>query len=248
MLFLYRYTTVIYGYRQKEVKFIMQLFQWGPAGCLGNFTYLLLGEQEAYIIDPIDDSDFWQTIDKIAEKDLALFLTNTHSHRDHIEYNEKFLRHFPQATYLDHHNFLNGTLLSSTDNMSLQVWNLPGHTYDHVGFFVQGECNIAILGDTLFHGGVGNCRSGNVGQLYQTIQFLKKHLSNNTKLYFAHNYLEINLNFIQEYSLANISEVHKNIQQHYWVSTWADELKYNPFLQDISRERFAELRALRDQF
>lgn len=148
----------------------------------------------------------------------------------------------------------------------------PGHTPGH-GVFVYHDAaghndDFAICGDTLFNGGVGNVRSGNVDELYETVAKLQMALPEKCFIYNGHDYITTNLKFVKHHfpacSAANewLSKVESQDNDSRSIQSLATERSYNPFLNltadwltahpeftELSpKERFVKLRGMRDQW
>ena len=147
----------------------MKIWQWGPMGYLKNFGYAIELGHRVYLIDPIsmENSLFRDDIERFISQDKKIYLTNTHSHQDHCDNNQELLNHYPEILFLDHFKLQDQAILYRTSESYIQVYSMPGHITDHCIFIamVNNESHSAILGDTIFHGGVGNCRSGDAPQL-----------------------------------------------------------------------------------
>ena len=70
---------------------------------------------------------------------------------------------------------------------------LPGHTRDHVGFYIPSE-KVVFVGDTLFSIGCGRVFDGTVEALFESLQKLAQ-LPGDTEVYCAHEYTLANLRF-----------------------------------------------------
>lgn len=165
------------------------------------------------------------------------------------------------------------------DNQAVKIglgevrhWLTPGHTPGH-GVFIrqdaeQPETDFIICADTLFNAGIGNTRSGNVEELYETIERLQGQLSDSTRLFPGHDYIETNLNFTlhhfpeAETARKVLDSVSQQTPDTRSIMRLADERQYNPFLcldadwlsgqddfAELSRkQRFLEIRSRRDQW
>jgi glyoxylase-like metal-dependent hydrolase (beta-lactamase superfamily II) len=233
---------------------LIDLLQFGPSGVLGNFAYTLAWDDKLVIIDPIspDFEAFDQYIAEAVEHGDRVYLTNTHGHQDHVGHNDRLLELYPKIQYLDYREFREGELSLEGENTPISVVFTPGHYPDHISFCVsEQEQQAWILGDTLFHGGVGNCRSGSAKILYESVQNLKKLIDDDAYLFFSHNYAKTNLAFIQSLGVSVPEEITlllKDCEHDYITTRFRDELLYNPFLQCESEQEFVLMREKRDQF
>jgi hydroxyacylglutathione hydrolase len=227
---------------------------------LRNYTYLVLKKatREVTIVDPWDAQACLDYL--IPLRVSQIFVVNTHLHHDHIRGNSGLLAAGAMA------------LLPA----EFEAWPLPGHTCEHVVFFLKDQSAHLFCGDTLFQAGVGNCKNGGDPQaLFESIQWLKRNLSPETVLHVGHDYLKKNLQFAQQFELQNpriqqFLDRLKDLQGFELPPhTWAIELDINPFLRlsetgirqelkglDIAdssellndRDVFIKLRSLRDNF
>lgn len=148
----------------------------------------------------------------------------------------------------------------------------PGHTPGHGVFLYQhptdSERDFLVCADTLFNAGVGNTRSGNVNELYQTVNRLKSLLRPQTQLFPGHDYICTNLKFVLNHfpncdpARTTLDTVDEQTPDTRSVMRLSDEYRYNPFLSlqadwieqhdDFAhltqKERFFELRSRRDQW
>ena len=151
----------------------------------------------------------------------------------------------------------------------LQAINTPGHVYNHQCFLVYSKQKpfALISGDALFNAGVGNCKNGgDVNEHYYSIKKLSS-LPDEILIYPSHDYLLNNLKFAQTIEPENPDIQYwiekrqiQDLEQEFIVTTLAIEKKINPFLRLNSeavckmfpglneKERFIELRKLRDQW
>ena len=234
----------------------MKIWQWGPSGSLGNFAYGIETPESVFIIDPIevDEVRFKSDLLSLCESGKNIYLSNTHSHPDHIAHNDSLLDTFAVITYVDHQQFSDGEVVFQSEEDSVTVYKTPGHLVDHVIWVVEsGEKQDLIMGDTLFHGGVGNCHSGSATELFHSIQKIKHICYDYSKLYFAHDYMVDNCGFIEHMKLGIPLEILEILRtrkdtEKYIVTSWKQEMLYNPFLQCEDATCFTKLRALRDQW
>ncbi len=227
---------------------------------LRNYTYLILKKatREVTIIDPWDAEaclDYLRNLES-----SQFFVINTHQHHDHVKGNAGLLAA--------------GAVIQLPDY--LQAQPLPGHTCEHVVFYLKDESEHLFCGDTLFQAGVGNCKNGGDPlALYASIQWLRTHLLLSTLLHVGHDYFKKNLHFAQQFEPDN-SDIqyylsNLKLQEGFEMppNSWAIELKINPFLRlsetalrqglkrldkfesselVSDRDIFIKLRSLRDNF
>ncbi|MEX0798137.1 MAG: hydroxyacylglutathione hydrolase C-terminal domain-containing protein [Bacteriovoracaceae bacterium] len=240
---------------------VLQIYMRNP---LRNFNYIVYSEvnNKAIFIDPLD-------IDKTMPVALAkglepAWLLNTHRHHDHVKDNDKFLK----ATNAVHLQLDDGEKFFLSKREHVEALYTPGHTKDHFCYllYTDGEPHSLISGDTLFNGGVGNCKNGgDVNVLYETIARKIGGLPEHLLVYPGHDYLLNNLQFAQTVEEDNkeareLLEKRKgqDLDNEFVLTTLRKEKEINPFLRleklkskfkdKTSKEIFLELRSLRDQW
>jgi hydroxyacylglutathione hydrolase len=243
----------------------MQILQVYMQNALRNFNYILYAQtsSDALFVDPLN-------IDLTLPHCHSLglrprYLMNTHEHADHIYHNQRLIAQekVEVLKLTDQERFY----LTIEDY--IQAIDTPGHVHDHQCFLVfsQKKPFALISGDALFNAGVGNCKNGgNVEEHYFSIKKLSS-LPDDILIYPSHDYLLNNLKFAQtiEPENAEIQSLIKkrekqDLEREFIVTNLALEKKINPFLRlnsdGVSRmfpaldekERFRELRKLRDQW
>lgn len=151
------------------------------------------------------------------------------------------------------------------------VYEVPGHTLDHIAFFTAGIPPLLFCGDTLFSGGCGRLFEGSPEQMYRSLQTLAS-LPDDTLVFAAHEYTLANLRFAQAADPNNrdvataIAETERarDLDRPTLPSHMAREKRINPFLRcgepdvraaaskhgdtDTDQATFATLRAWKDSF
>lgn len=241
---------------------VIQVFINNP---LRNFNYIIYSEKtkEAIFTDPTDLS---KTLPVAEELGITpKYLINTHRHYDHIADNEKFLQ-MKGTQYLE---LEDGEEFSLSDGEKLIARYTPGHVPEHTCFFLyqQEKLTGIITGDTVFNGGVGNCKmGGNPSELYQTIRDVFVPLDDDIIIYPSHDYFLSNLKFSLSVEPENshtkeyIAKREKqDLDNEFMLTTIGEEKLYNPFFRvfnnslnkhfDLNEEDlFIELRSKRDRW
>lgn len=218
-----------------------------------NFIYLLLpdGVQSAWVVDPADSAAVVQACNKYGRNPSHIF--NTHHHWDHTDGNNALVSRFhcdvlamaggkaPCLTHGLHHGDnkqLNG--------LNIQVIAVPGHTDDHLAFVVD---DALFCGDALFSAGCGRIFEGTATQMHHSLQLLAA-LPASTRVYCAHEYTGINLEFALHLA-SSLGKEGEDYRQHCQKrkceviqlsqqdtpsvpSTMAEEHQSNPFLQTMN--------------
>lgn len=226
-----------------------------------NYNFLIYDEstREAIAVDPLEAKLMLQRAQALDLKIKALL--NTHGHPDHVAGNAEVLAAAQVPLAAGAHENIPGTTQFLQDgatwsvgNMHLNVLRTPGHTPGHVCLIVNDQH--LLVGDTLFYGGCGNCKfGGNPDDLYDSLQRLKT-LPDHLIVYCGHEYTLKNFEFgcVHEPGLTSIIEKRRQVvtaavaEQRPPLFTLGQEKEHNIFLRAASRERFKELRELRNHF
>lgn len=137
---------------------------------------------------------------------------------------------------------------------NVKVWHTPGHTKDHIVFYVPAA-NSVFVGDTLFLMGCGRLFEGSPAQMRSSLQKLAE-LPPETKVYCGHEYTLSNAAFaltVEPENQALLSAIKsatlKREQGEPTVpGTIEQELATNPFMRAESDERLGEIREAKDNF
>ena len=203
----------------------------------------------------------------------------THEHGDHIREVAK-LKALTNATVYAPQTcsgkFLADRWLKNKAELSLGKSTItqyltPGHTPGH-GIYLYSSTkahkSFVVCADTLFNAGVGNVYSGDVNELYNTIQALHRLIQDDTRLYPGHDYMLNNLKFVLHHFpsceaadtlLSTIVNQNHDTRQ---VQCFGNEKLYNPFLalnadwlvnhpalqSKTERERFITIREWRNNW
>ena len=220
-----------------------------------NYLWLFhkVGSQQAFVVDPGDASPIEQTLAKY-NLTLAGILV-THHHWDHTNGIEPLLKNHQVPVYGPHsdkishisHPLREGDKLNLDDNISVSILEVPGHTLDHIAYYVEDSATgtqtsegtpALFCGDTLFAAGCGRMFEGEANQMQASLSKLAD-LPGNTKIYCAHEYTASNLAFAAAVEPHNshikqqCERVNALRQQQLSTipSTMATELLTNPFLR-----------------
>ncbi len=234
----------------------------------------------AYIIDPGAAEPVYKALES-HELTLAGILI-THHHHDHIDGATELGQAFkvpiygPQSAKIpqitDH--LIDGDDLT-LGPLNARIITLPGHTRDHIGYFIQPSQHQPILfgGDTLFGAGCGRLFDGTAEQLFQSLQRIAQ-LPDDTLIYCAHEYTLNNIRFALHIEPDNTNLItrqavalHKRQLQLPTIPNSLDlEKQTNPFLrchlpnirqrvEQLSQQTlltelqvFTQLRRLKDEF
>ncbi|MCP3874383.1 MAG: MBL fold metallo-hydrolase [Desulfobacteraceae bacterium] len=155
------------------------------------------------------------------------YVTNTHSHYDHMPGNEALLNK-TDAQFIDCTKIKSDQTIS-LDNEVLEVLYTPGHTEDSVTFKVN---DFLVTGDTLFNGTIGNCFSGDMNGFFNSLKRLIS-LPKGIKVYGGHDYVIESIQIAKTIEEDNpyFDEYIKKYNPQLVVSTLDDELKVNPYIR-----------------
>jgi len=190
-----------------------------------NLGYLVYGLKTAIVIDPGAVNEM---ISFANEKKVKIkFITNTHSHYDHISGNDLMLKK-THAQFVDCNAIANKQSLK-LDDEDLLIFHTPGHTMDSLTFKAD---NILITGDTLFNGTVGNCFSGDLLTFFNSLKFLCS-FPKETIIYGGHDYVRDSMVYAKLIDKNN-PEIDRYLEKYnpdHIISTLEDELKANPYIR-----------------
>ncbi|MDX8393871.1 MAG: hydroxyacylglutathione hydrolase [Mariprofundales bacterium] len=126
------------------------------------------------------------------------------------------------------------------DQQSLQILATPGHTLGHLSFLLA---DALFCGDVLFGAGCGRIFEGTPAMMWESLKTLAS-LPDDTKIYSAHEYTQVNLRFAKRVDGDNMA-VHQRIAKVAALrrnnepsvpSTLAEELATNPFLRPLNNK------------
>ena len=208
-----------------------------------NYIWLIQTNEGNTLVDPGDSKPIISTIDKlgITIDDILI----THHHFDHIGglellkplINGSVIGPKNNAIDLLDKHVGEGDIIESI-GLQFSVFEVPGHTLDHIAFYSETEKEVLFCGDTIFSGGCGRVFEGTFEQMNHSLEKLMS-LPSKTEIYCAHEYTLSNLQFalmaepdnvdLKEYELNSKNKREKNIPTI--PTTLGQELQINPFLR-----------------
>ena len=217
-----------------------------------NYIWLIHNSTDAIVVDPGDASPVISTLDLLQLKLHTILIT--HHHQDHIggvhtlldKYSEAHV-YAPKNKLYDfkHTPVCEKEVIYLLDwNLELLVIELPGHTLDHVAYYIsQPHEKWLFCGDTLFGAGCGRLFEGTPAQMLASLQKLAA-LAAETQVYCTHEYTLHNIDFAMTLEPNNkaLIQRHQNtvkLRNHHQPSlpsSIALELATNPFLRCHSPE------------
>lgn len=184
-----------------------------PLGMLETNCYIIEGEKELLVIDPSDNGAFINEKIQSFNKNVKAILL-THAHFDHIGAVDEVVKannvevfvHSNEKTWLTDtekngskkfemyqipkvvqhtvpHEIDEGT--HQIGEFEFEVRHTPGHSPGSISFIFN---NFAVVGDTLFKGGIGrtDLYKGSMGTLMQSIEEKLLELDPNTIIFPGH--------------------------------------------------------------
>lgn len=150
----------------------MILKQVATGGYDSNFSYVIGNKGKCFIVDPCGDV---KKIEKAAKGCEIIYIVNTHSHHDHTDGNEHFLKN--GAKLIDEDFSIQG--------ITVKIIRTPGHTKDSKCILVNGKS--LITGDTLFVENVGGIFDGTQKELEDSLRKIMT-LGDEVEIWPGHDY------------------------------------------------------------
>jgi hydroxyacylglutathione hydrolase len=215
-----------------------------------NYIWCIHDGQSALIVDPGDAAPVLKYLE---EKKLALRgILITHHHADHTGGILTLLQalgsvpvYGPASIDIPGRTnaMMEGDKLEVAEpRISLEVYEVPGHTLTHIAYFANLQANTAepmlFCGDTLFASGCGRLFEGTPTQMSQSLaKFIA--LPKNTLVYCTHEYTLSNIRFAlavepNNADLITWSETAKALRDQglpTLPTTIGQELQVNPFMR-----------------
>jgi hydroxyacylglutathione hydrolase len=201
----------------------------------------------AYVVDPGESAPVFDYLNQ-QNWDLGGILI-THHHWDHTGGIEDLLAKYPVPVYgpdsanIPHitHKLYQGDSLAIGEQLTFDILEIPGHTLDHIAYFLNSEDPLVFCGDTLFAGGCGRIFEGTAAQMHASLGALAQ-LPKDTRVCCTHEYTLGNLNFAKAVEPTNadlleriaVDSKTREANSPTLPSTLALELETNPFLRTQS--------------
>lgn len=241
-----------------------------------NYLWLIHAGKHALVVDPGDAAVVEQALQAGGYQLDGILLT--HHHADHAGGAMALQQHWRCPVYAPDHDHqayseLDASRVKNGDqitfktfpDLSCEVLSLPGHTLDHIAFYMNQQH--LFSGDVIFGAGCGRLFEGSPPQMYASLQRVMA-LPPETLIYPAHEYTAHNIAFALTIEPENIAlqqraqhtALLRQEQKPTLPTTLALELTTNPFLRcrPLSQQTvyhgwqavdiFAELRARRNVF
>jgi hydroxyacylglutathione hydrolase len=205
-----------------------------------NYIWLLVRDGRAAVVDPGDPAP---VIARLEAQGLSLeSILITHHHADHQGGVSALLEHWEAEVFGPENESITGCTQAlrggeviTVLGQAVQVMAVPGHTLGHLAYAVPGAL---FCGDTLFGAGCGRLFEGSPAQMVESLAKIAA-LPDETKVYCAHEYTEMNLRFAlavepeNQELLARVKRVAalRDADQPSVPSTLTEEKATNPFLR-----------------
>ena len=162
-----------------------------------NYIWLLHSGRRAFVVDPGDAAPVEA---RLAAEGLQLEgILITHHHADHQGGVGELSARWQPKVYAPAGESITGRTHPLTGGecidvlgQPLEVLAVPGHTLGHLAYYAPG---VLFCGDTLFGAGCGRLFEGTPGQMADSLDRLGS-LPDETLVYCAHEYTEMNLRFV----------------------------------------------------
>ncbi len=205
-----------------------------------NYIWLLTRGSRACVVDPGDAAP---VVNRLETAGLTLeSILITHHHADHQGGVAELVRRWQPEVYAPAAESITGCnrplaggerieILGTT----IEVMAVPGHTSGHLAYYLSGAL---FCGDTLFGAGCGRLFEGTPAQMSASLDAIGA-LPDETLIYCAHEYTEMNLRFavaVEPESIALQRRVSRVAELRAAglpsvPSTLAEEKATNPFLR-----------------
>jgi hydroxyacylglutathione hydrolase len=211
-----------------------------------NYVWLICRERQAWIIDPGASHPIIDYCSAHGFIPRGIFLT--HAHADHWLGAAELKQHFglplygpaqmpPAIASLIDTEVREGDSID-LDGSALDVWSLPGHTAEHIGYWLKdGDNGHLFSGDTLFSAGCGRVNH-RAEALFSSISRIAA-LPPETWIYPSHEYTLANLRFAKAVEPNNPAVDRRRAEAQQQLENGlpslpvrlCEERQYNPFLR-----------------
>lgn len=163
-----------------------------------NYVWIIQSGDTYWVVDPGDGEPVIAFFDAMQQSPSGILIT--HRHWDHVTGVAPLVKRFQVPVFgpdspdvpCVSHPLGEGDVLK-LGSVQVEVLALPGHTQDHIGFYLPQEHRL-FCGDTLFSSGCGRLFDGSMEQLFHSLQRLKA-LPVDTQVYCTHEYTLANIEF-----------------------------------------------------
>ena len=163
-----------------------------------NYIWLLTRGKRAFVVDPGDAAPVQARLE--ADGLMLEGILITHHHADHQGGVAELKARWQAEVYAPGNESITGCTRPLSGGESIDVLGenvtvmaVPGHTLGHLAYYAPG---VLFCGDTLFGAGCGRLFEGTPGQMSASLDSIAA-LPDDTAIYCAHEYTEMNLRFAQ---------------------------------------------------
>ncbi len=161
-----------------------------------NYIWLLTRGKRAFVVDPGEAAPVEARLE--ADGLTLEGILITHHHADHQGGVAELKARWQAVVYAPGNESITGCThpLSGGENLDIlgaavRVLGVPGHTLGHIAYYTPG---MLFCGDTLFGAGCGRLFEGTPEQMSASLDSIAA-LPDETLIYCAHEYTEMNLRF-----------------------------------------------------
>jgi hydroxyacylglutathione hydrolase len=229
-----------------------------------NYIWCIHDGRSALVVDP---GDAILVADYLMQNQLALTgILVTHHHADHTGGILDLLDDFGPdiSVYGPAGNDIPGRtevaregskIEITAPRISLQVFEVPGHTLSHIAYFANMQANVLepmlFCGDTLFASGCGRLFEGTPTQMTESLAKFAA-LPKNTLVFCTHEYTLSNIRFAlavepNNFNLLSWADEAKALRNQHLPTlptTIGQELQVNPFMRTDQPEVIAKAKEI----
>jgi hydroxyacylglutathione hydrolase len=210
-----------------------------------NYIWAVRNGGAAAVVDP---GDAVPVLAWLADNGVRLTaIIATHHHADHVGGVAALRARFDVPVFGPAHEAIPARTHALAENdridvpgldLSLSIFDIPGHTAGHIAYYTAGADPLLFCGDTLFAAGCGRLFEGTAEQMWSSLSKLAA-LAPATRIYCGHEYTLANLRFAAAVEPDN-ADVHARAARERGKrerglptlpSTIGEELATNPFLR-----------------
>ncbi|RKQ68828.1 hydroxyacylglutathione hydrolase [Litorimonas taeanensis] len=232
--------------------------------CLSDNYGLLIHDPQSGKTAAIDTPDADEITRQCEARNWGLTdIWNTHHHWDHTGGNLALKEKY--GVNITGPNMIEGRIpgldigvgeadIFQFGHHDVKVWHTPGHTKDHIVYYVP-DAEAIFVGDTLFAMGCGRLFEGTPLQMFESLKKLAS-LPPETKVYCAHEYTVSNGEFAITVESENPAlraalgdaKTKRTKAVPTIPTTISKELETNPFMRAETPEILGQIRAAKDNF